>query len=230
MQLDQGACGHEVAWRIQEHGIKWQTTQKQVDKRANCKPEPDSLPAFPTNVPAAQQSTPPKQTMFPQWVKPMQWFKKKKRFLHINLTQRHVCVWYVQGLMEPVWRERGATCPPQEWVPRSCVRMMILQPASSWTPTWAFKHIKWTPGQHVFIRGSLILFYPNIHHFYLSNMFFALGFDQLRGDRRSWRKSSSTSRNTTTWRKPSELWLQATGPEICFFIRRKLKKNSSSSM
>lgn len=155
---------------------------------------------------------------------------KKKRFLHINLTQCHVCVWYVQGLMEPVWRERGATCPPQEWVPRSCVRMMILQPASSWTPTWAFKHIKWTPGQHVFIRGSLILFYPNIHHFYLSNMFFALGFDQLRGDRRSWRKSSSTSRNTTTWRKPSELWLQATGPEICFFIRRKLKKNSSSSM
>lgn len=50
MQLDQGACGHEVAGRIQEHGIKWQTTRKQVDQRATC--EPDPLPALPEGLPA----------------------------------------------------------------------------------------------------------------------------------------------------------------------------------
>lgn len=58
MQLDQGACGHEVAGRIQEHGIKWQATRKQVDQRATC--EPDSLSAFTAGVPAPQQKQKPK--------------------------------------------------------------------------------------------------------------------------------------------------------------------------
>lgn len=62
MQLDQGACGHEVAGRIQEHGIKWQTTRKQVDRRNTCEPEPepDSLSAFTAGIPAPQQKQKPK--------------------------------------------------------------------------------------------------------------------------------------------------------------------------
>lgn len=60
MQLDQGACGHEVAGRIQEHGIKWQTTRKQVDQRTACEPEPDPLSAFTESVPAPQQKQKPK--------------------------------------------------------------------------------------------------------------------------------------------------------------------------
>lgn len=44
MQLDQGACGHEVAGRIQEHGIKWQTTRKQVDQRAAASSEGVAAP------------------------------------------------------------------------------------------------------------------------------------------------------------------------------------------
>lgn len=60
MQLDQGACGYEVAGRIQEHGIKWQTTRKQVDQRTACEPEPDPLSAFTEGVPAPQQKQKPK--------------------------------------------------------------------------------------------------------------------------------------------------------------------------
>lgn len=63
MQLDQGACGHEVAGRIQEHGIKWQTTWKQVDQRATCEPEPDSLSAFTAGIPTPQQNPPQKPKM-----------------------------------------------------------------------------------------------------------------------------------------------------------------------
>lgn len=63
MQLDQGACGHEVAGRIQEHGFKWQTTRKQVDQRATCWPEPDSLSAFTTGILATQQNPPQKPKM-----------------------------------------------------------------------------------------------------------------------------------------------------------------------
>lgn len=59
MQLDQGACGYEVAGRIQEHGIKWQTTRKQVDQRATCEPEPDPLSAFTAGFPAPQQKQKP---------------------------------------------------------------------------------------------------------------------------------------------------------------------------
>lgn len=60
MQLDQGACGHEVAGRIQEHGIKWQTTRKQVDQRNTCEPEPDSLSALAEGITAPQQEQKPK--------------------------------------------------------------------------------------------------------------------------------------------------------------------------
>lgn len=59
MQLDQGACGYEVAGRIQEHGIKWQTTRTQVDQRNTCEPEPDSLSAFTADIPAPQQEQEP---------------------------------------------------------------------------------------------------------------------------------------------------------------------------
>lgn len=63
MQLDQGACGHEVAGRIQEHGIKWQTTRKQVDQRATCEPEPDSLSAFAACISETQQNPPQEPKM-----------------------------------------------------------------------------------------------------------------------------------------------------------------------
>lgn len=55
MQLDQGACGHEVAGRIEEHGIKWQTTRSQVDQRNTSESEPDSLSESTASVSAPQQ-------------------------------------------------------------------------------------------------------------------------------------------------------------------------------
>lgn len=59
MQLDQGDCGHEVAGRIQEHGIKWQATRKQVNRRNTCESEPHSLSAFASGLPAPQQKQKP---------------------------------------------------------------------------------------------------------------------------------------------------------------------------
>lgn len=52
----------------------------------------------------------------------------------------------IQGFMQPTWRQRDAMSPPQEWLPRSCVRMMIWPQAWSWIPIWAFKLTKWIPG------------------------------------------------------------------------------------
>ena len=63
MQLDQGDCGHEVAGRIQEHGIKWQATRKQIYQWAACESESDSLSAFTTGIPATQQKPPQQQEM-----------------------------------------------------------------------------------------------------------------------------------------------------------------------
>lgn len=60
MQLDQCACGHEVVGRIQEHGIKWQTTWEQVDRRDTCGPESDSLSALAEGIAAPQQEPKPK--------------------------------------------------------------------------------------------------------------------------------------------------------------------------
>lgn len=68
------------------------------------------------------------------------------------LTSVCVCGW--QGLMLPVWRQRGAMCPPLEWLQRSCVRMMTWPPASSWTRTLVFRLTKWTQG--VFRHGSAV--------------------------------------------------------------------------
>lgn len=59
MQLDQGACGHEVAGRIEEHGIKWQTTRSQVDQRNTCESEPDSLSESSASISASQQKQEP---------------------------------------------------------------------------------------------------------------------------------------------------------------------------
>lgn len=59
MQLDQGACGHEVAGRIQEHGIKWQTTRSQVDQRISSESEPDALAEPTESVSAPQQEQEP---------------------------------------------------------------------------------------------------------------------------------------------------------------------------
>lgn len=59
MQLDQGACGYEVAGRIEEHGIKWQTTRSQVDQRNSGESEPDSLPESTTSISAPQQKQEP---------------------------------------------------------------------------------------------------------------------------------------------------------------------------
>lgn len=64
MKLEQGACGHEVAGRIQEHGIKWQTTREQVDQRAAG--EPDPLPASSADVAAPRQEPPEEPQMQPQ--------------------------------------------------------------------------------------------------------------------------------------------------------------------
>lgn len=59
MQLNQGACGYEVAGRIQEHGIKWQTTRNQVNQRATFEP----LTANTKVLPAPQQIPPEKPEM-----------------------------------------------------------------------------------------------------------------------------------------------------------------------
>lgn len=60
MQLDQCACGHEVVGRIQEHGIKWQTTREQVDRGDTCGPESDSLSTLAEVIAAPQQEPKPK--------------------------------------------------------------------------------------------------------------------------------------------------------------------------
>lgn len=67
-----------------------------------------------------------------------------------------VCSCHSQGLMQPAWRQRGATCPPLEWLQRSCVRMTTWPQASSWTHTWAFRHTKWTPGQQMYHSGTAV--------------------------------------------------------------------------
>lgn len=52
-----------------------------------------------------------------------------------------------QGLTQPIQRRRGATCPPREWLPKSCARTMIWRPVWSSIHTWAFRLTRWTPGQ-----------------------------------------------------------------------------------
>lgn len=50
-----------------------------------------------------------------------------------------------------LWTWSDGMFRPLEWPLRSCVNMMMWAPAWFWTPTWASRRTKWTPGLCVWL-------------------------------------------------------------------------------